>query len=84
MSAKKTTTIPAAKLALYDVLLASKPSIERKGATTCPDEEPLGHTTGKPRPRLDDLQADSVLKDTPLVETDTFHRDVTPLPEAMR
>jgi len=33
MSAKKTTPIPAAKLALYDTLLASKPSIERKGAT---------------------------------------------------
>src|SRR5436190_23585574 len=33
MSAKKTTTIPAAKLALYDKLLASKPTIERRGAT---------------------------------------------------
>src|SRR5205814_10504610 len=33
MSAKKTTPIPAAKLALYDTLLASNPSIERKGAT---------------------------------------------------
>src|SRR5256885_1598442 len=33
MSAKNTTPIPAAKLALYDTLLASKPSIERKGAT---------------------------------------------------
>src|SRR5438105_2966018 len=33
MSAKKTTPIPAAKLALYETLLASKPSIERKGAT---------------------------------------------------
>src|SRR5438477_895780 len=33
MSAKKTTPIPAAKLALYDALLATKPSIERKGAT---------------------------------------------------
>jgi hypothetical protein len=34
MSAKKTTgAIPAAKLALYDRLLATEPSIERKGAT---------------------------------------------------
>ena len=33
MSAKKTTPIPAAKLALYDTLLASKLRIERKGAT---------------------------------------------------
>src|SRR2546429_6527350 len=34
MSAKKTTSaIPAAKLALYDRLLATEPGIERKGAT---------------------------------------------------
>ncbi len=34
MSAKKTTSaIPAAKLALYDRLLATDPSTERKGAT---------------------------------------------------
>ena len=34
MSAKKTTSaIPGAKLALYDRLLATEPSIERKGAT---------------------------------------------------
>src|SRR5438270_3811189 len=42
MSAKKTTPIPAAKLALYDTLLASKPSIERKGATI-----PYTSTNGK-------------------------------------
>src|SRR5438309_3465754 len=34
MSAKKaTSTIPAAKLALYDRLLGTEPSMERKGAT---------------------------------------------------
>jgi len=34
MTAKKTTsTIPDAKIALYDRLLATQPSIERKGAT---------------------------------------------------
>ena len=42
MSAKKTTPIPAAKLALYDTQLASKPSIERKGATM-----PYTSTNGK-------------------------------------
>ena len=42
MSAKKTTTIPAAKLALYDKLLATKPGIERKGATI-----PYTSTNGK-------------------------------------
>lgn len=33
MTAKKTNTIPAAKLALYERLIATDPSIERKGAT---------------------------------------------------
>lgn len=33
MSAKKDSAIPAAKLALYDRLLATDPSTERKGAT---------------------------------------------------
>ena len=33
MTAKKTNTIPAAKLALYEKLIATDPSIERKGAT---------------------------------------------------
>lgn len=33
MTAKKTNTIPAAKVALYDKLIAADPSIERKGAT---------------------------------------------------
>src|SRR2546423_13404947 len=33
MSAKKTTPSPAVKPAAYDTLLASKPRIERKGAT---------------------------------------------------
>ena len=43
MSAKKaTSTIPAAKLALYDRLLATEPSIERKGATI-----PYTSTDGK-------------------------------------
>jgi hypothetical protein len=42
MSAKKTTTIPAAKIALYDKLLASKPGIDRKGATI-----PYTSTNGK-------------------------------------
>jgi len=43
MSAKKTeSTIPAAKLALYDKLLAAEPSVERKGATI-----PYTSTDGK-------------------------------------
>lgn len=33
MTSKKTNTIPAAKLALYEKLIATDPSIERKGAT---------------------------------------------------
>jgi len=33
VTAKKTNTIPAAKVALYDKLIAADPSIERKGAT---------------------------------------------------
>ena len=33
MPAKKTSAIPAAKLALYDKLIATDPSITRKGAT---------------------------------------------------
>jgi hypothetical protein len=33
MPAKKTSAIPAAKLALYDKLIATDPRIERKGAT---------------------------------------------------
>ena len=33
MPAKKTNTIPAAKLALYERLIATDPSIERKGVT---------------------------------------------------
>ena len=43
MSAKKTaSTIPAARLALYDKLLATVPSVERKGATI-----PYTSTDGK-------------------------------------
>jgi len=43
MSAKKTgSTIPAAKLALYDKLLAAEPGVERKGATI-----PYTSTDGK-------------------------------------
>jgi hypothetical protein len=33
VTAKKTNTIPAAKVALYDKLIAADPSVERKGAT---------------------------------------------------
>ena len=33
MTAKKTSTIPTAKLALYEKLIATDPSIERKGVT---------------------------------------------------
>ena len=33
MTAKKTNTIPTAKLALYEKLIATDPSIERKGVT---------------------------------------------------
>lgn len=39
---KKTSTIPAAKLALYEKLIATDPSIERKGATI-----PYTSTNGK-------------------------------------
>jgi hypothetical protein len=43
MSAKKvTSTIPAARLALYDKLLATVPGLERKGATI-----PYTSTDGK-------------------------------------
>jgi len=68
MSAKKErTAIPAAKLALYDKLLATVPSLERKGATipyTSTDGKMFTYLTpsGDLRLRLPALERDAFMK----------------------
>ena len=92
MSAKKTASaIPAAKLALYDRLLATDQGIERKGATI-----PYTSTNGKMftylsptgdlRLRLPDEDRDAFMKKyrtKPVVQSDVVMKDWVGVPSAL-
>src|SRR5438132_7532053 len=92
MSAKKKpSTIPAAKLALYEKLIATDPSIERKGATI-----PYTSTNGKMftylsptgdlRLRLPDEDRDAFMKKyrtKPVVQSDVVMKDWVGVPSAL-
>src|SRR5436190_19258515 len=91
MSAKKTTTIPAAKLALYDKLLASKPTIERRGATipyTSANGKMFTYLTpsGDLRLRLPDEERAAFMnkyRTKPVVQHGVLMRDWVAVPAAL-
>src|SRR2546423_7042380 len=91
MSAKKTTPIPAVKLALYDTLLASKPSIERKGATipyTSANGKMFTYLTpsGDLRLRLPDEERDAFMKEyrtKPVVQHGVLMKEWVAVPAAL-
>jgi hypothetical protein len=92
MSAKETTsTIPAAKLALYDKLLATEPSIERKGATI-PYTSSSGKMftylspTGALRLRLPDEERAAFMKKygtKPVIQHGVLMKDFVAVPPAL-
>jgi hypothetical protein len=92
MSAKKTaSTIPAAKLALYDKLLAAEPSVERKGATipyTSTDGKMFTYLspTGDLRLRLPAEERAAFVKKygtKPVVQQDVVMKDWVAVPAAL-
>ena len=88
---KKASAIPAAKLALYEKLIATDPSIERKGATI-PYTSANGKMftflspTGELRIRLPDDERAAFMKKyraKPAVSYGVVHKDFVAVPAAL-